>query len=77
MAFVRSITDSARVRVGGPLSGAFELLQPNVSCWDRADLDLISDLGVIAEGVGVILHLICQLHGRNALAEHVSTRSGA
>lgn len=40
--------------------------------------DLTSDLGVNAEGVGVILHLIDQMHGlRGALAEYVSARSGA
>ena len=37
--------------------------------------DLIDDLGVNAEGVGVILHLIDQMHGlRAALAEYVSAR---
>lgn len=38
--------------------------------------DLTSDLGVNAEGVGVILHLIDQMHGlRGALAEYVSAHT--
>lgn len=38
--------------------------------------DLTSDLGVNAEGVGVILHLIDQMHGlRGALAEYMSART--
>jgi chaperone modulatory protein CbpM len=38
--------------------------------------DLTRDLGVNAEGVGVILHLIDQMHGlRGALAEYVSARA--
>lgn len=44
----------------------------------RAQLirDLTNDLGVNAEGVGVILHLIDQMHGlRGALAEYVRVRA--
>ena len=37
--------------------------------------DLTVDLGVNAEGVGVVLHLIDQIHGlRGALAEYVNAR---
>jgi chaperone modulatory protein CbpM len=38
--------------------------------------DLMEDLGVNAEGVGVILHLVDQMHGlRGALAEYVNARA--
>ena len=38
--------------------------------------DLTDDLGVNAEGVDVILHLIDQMHGlRTALAQYVSARA--
>jgi chaperone modulatory protein CbpM len=38
--------------------------------------DLTNDLGVNAEGVGVILHLIDQMHGlRGALLQYVSARA--
>jgi chaperone modulatory protein CbpM len=51
--------------------------------YDDADLarvrlirDLTNDLGVNAEGVGVILHLIDQMHGlRGALLQYVSARA--
>lgn len=46
----------------------------------RAQLvrDLMEDLGVNAEGVGVILHLVDQMHGlRSALSEYVKTRAEA
>jgi chaperone modulatory protein CbpM len=44
----------------------------------RAQLirDLIEDLGVNAEGVGVILHLVDQMHGlRGALSEYMNARA--
>jgi chaperone modulatory protein CbpM len=44
----------------------------------RAQLirDLMEDLGVNAEGVGVILHLVDQMHGlRGALSEYVNARA--
>lgn len=45
----------------------------------RAQLiqDLMDDLGVNAEGVGVVLHLVDQVHGlRNVLAEVLTSASG-
>jgi chaperone modulatory protein CbpM len=37
--------------------------------------DLMDDLGVNAEGVGVILHLLDQMHGlRSALSEYMQAR---
>jgi chaperone modulatory protein CbpM len=44
----------------------------------RAQLirDLMEDLGVNAEGVGVVLHLVDQMHGlRGALSEYVNARA--
>lgn len=44
----------------------------------RAQLirDLMGDIGVNAEGVGVILHLVDQIHGlRSALSEYVNARA--
>jgi chaperone modulatory protein CbpM len=46
----------------------------------RANLirELIDDLGVNAEGVGIVLHLLDQLHGlRRAMAEVLKSAHGA
>lgn len=80
---LRAELDDATLQIWVAEGWLVPVLADDVAAYEESDLaraqlirDLTSDLGVNAEGVGVILHLVDQMHGlRGALGEYVRARA--